>query len=473
MAKSRRIDLKLRLALRVVAVSAFGFTTAATYALVESDRTAEARAGRIAELVARTLELEQDRHDWIKMPSRGFPDLQDIVVPFMAPGLCIAYRARSGEILQRICSGPEPRETAIPDYFAALYRSAFGPGREIARPVHARTAEPGEAVVSVDPASRIGQAWDETGRLLAIMAVTLTGLCILVYAALARALRPTRVIVSGLERLAAGDLTTRLPEFDLAELSDIRGVFNQLAESLDRTLAERNALTRRLIAVQDEERQALARELHDEFGQCLTAIGALAASAGQTAREEYPALLPECQSVARITAQMMETLRGALVRLRPPDIDELGLAGSLESLMAGWNGRYRGRTRFDIDLCGGFDAVPPDFAAGLYRIAQEAVTNAAKHAEATRVKLRLRWREASKTPPDRQGPEIELTVEDDGKAGALDIRDKSGMGLLGMRERVAALGGRLSLEAGCPAGLILCAVIPVPPLANGVPRTKG
>jgi nitrate/nitrite-specific signal transduction histidine kinase len=106
-------------------------------------------------------------------------------------------------------------------------------------------------------------------RLLTVVAITLICLCILIYLALDRALRPTKVIRAGLERLAMNDFTTRLPPFDLAELSSIPDVFNHLAESLDRTLNERNALTQRLIAVQDEERRHLARELHDEFGQCL------------------------------------------------------------------------------------------------------------------------------------------------------------------------------------------------------------
>src|SRR5258708_26763243 len=180
------------------------------------------------------------------------------------------------------------------------------------------------------------------------MAVAMVGLCVLVYAALADALPPARAIRAGLERLAAGDLSARLPSFDLAELSAVGNVFNQLAGRRETTLEERKALTQRLIVVQDEERQHLARELHDEFGQCLAAISAVAASAGQTARQECPALLSECQSIARTAAHMMDALRGALLRLRPPDIDELGLAASLEGLVAGWN-RRGGDTRFSIE----------------------------------------------------------------------------------------------------------------------------
>jgi signal transduction histidine kinase len=294
-----------------------------------------------------------------------------------------------------------------------------------------------------------------------VLALTLPLLCALVYAALARALRPTRVIRAGLERIAANDLSARLPPFDLAELSAISDVFNHLAESLGTALAQRNELTRRLIALQDDERRHLARELHDEFGQSLAAIRALAASVRQSAAQDHPELLGECDSIARTAGSMMETLRGALFRLRPPDIEELGLAASLEGLVSGWNGRSRGQPRFEIRLDGSFDGLPPSIGANLYRIAQEALTNAAKHAGATRVLLELAIRDAPAGGGGEAAREIELGVADDGRAG--DHAVKSGMGLLGIRERVESLGGRMSFEAGPGGGSVLRAVIPVAP----------
>jgi signal transduction histidine kinase len=307
----------------------------------------------------------------------------------------------------------------------------------------------GMAVATFDAATQIGQSWREASRLLSIMAFALAGLCLSVYAALARALRPTRAIGAGLQQLAANDLSARLPRFDLAELSDISGVFNTLAQRLQTTLAERNALTRKLIAVQDEERRHLARELHDEFGQSLTAIAAQAAAAAHTAERECPPLLEECRGISRTTAGLMASLRGALVRLRPPDVEELGLALSLESLVASWNGIEKGRTRFDIAIIGKVDDLPPSVCASLYRIAQEAITNAAKHARASRVQLRL---EAGQ-------PDIVLSVEDDGES-ICDLPRKAGLGLLGMQERVASLAGTLRFERQETAGTRLVARIP-------------
>ncbi len=444
-----RFDLKVRLTMRVAAISAACFAAISAYFLITADRAAHARIDGIAAIVAKTLELQQGKVLWAASPRSDFPNLDPVSAYVMTPGLCLAFRGTSGDMLQRFCSGAPIPADPPPQAFTAFYRSLFDPGREAARPVILRGTKLGEAVVTVDPAVQTAEAWHEAGRLMIALAITLPLLCMLVYAALARALRPTRMIRTGLERIAANDLTARLPPFDLAELSAVRDVFNHLAESLDTALAERAELTRKLIALQDEERRHLARELHDEFGQSLAAIRALASSARQTAAQDCPALLGECDGIARTATGMMETLRGALFRLRPPDVEELGLVASLEGLVAGWNGRSRGETRYAIRFDGTFETLPATISANLYRIVQEALTNAAKHAGATRVNLELTM----------HAGEIALSIDDDGRS--TDPAAKSGMGLLGMRERVAALRGRLSFEAGPHGGSALRVVIPV------------
>jgi signal transduction histidine kinase len=447
---ARAIDLKLRLALRVAALAAVCFLAVAAYALFDSDRATRTKAAHIAEIVAKDISLQQSQAQWYSLSSSSTPDLQRVAAPLMEPGLCIAYRNSAGDFRQGICNGALADETAAPESFAALYRAIFHPGEPISRPLLIEGKPSGVAVATFDAATQIAQSWHEASRILSIMAFALAGLCLAVYAALARALRPTHAIHAGLTQLAANDLSARLPNFDLAELSAISNVFNTLAQKLQATLAERNALTRKLIAVQDEERRHLARELHDEFGQSLTAIAAQAAAAAHTAERESPALLEECRGISRTTAGMMETLRGALVRLRPPDIEEFGLALSLESLVASWNGFEKGRTRFDIAIIGKVDDLPPSVCASLYRIAQEAITNAAKHAQARHVQLRLQ----------AEDTEIVLSVEDDGEAANESPSPKAGMGLLGMQERVVSLNGTLRFERRPAGGARLVATIP-------------
>ena len=449
----RVIDLKLRLALRVAALAAACFLAVAAYALFDSDRAVRAKASRIAEIVAKDIALQQAQKQWFSLSPDKTPDLQRVATPLMEPGLCIAYRDKAGAFRQGICSGALAGEVAAPESFAALYRAVFHPGQPTSTPLLIGGEPEGVAVATFDPATQIGQSWREASRLLSIMALALAGLCLAVYAALARALRPTYVIRDGLAQLAANDLSARLPTFDLAELSAISDVFNALAQKLEVTLAERNALTRKLIEVQDEERRHLARELHDEFGQSLAAIAAQAAAAAHTAEREFPPLLVECRGISRTTAGMMETLRGALVRLRPPDVGELGLSLSLESLAASWNGFEKGRTRFDVAIAGEVDGLPPDTSANLYRIAQEAITNAAKHAQARRVQLCL------EAGPD----DIVLSVEDDGEAAGSASRaglSKPGLGLLGTQERIVSLGGTLRFEPRPAGGTRLVATIP-------------
>src|SRR5207302_10571286 len=179
-------------------------------------------------------------------------------------------------------------------------------------------------------------------------------------------------------------------------------------------------------------------------------IAAHATAAAYTSERKCQPLLEECLGNSRTTAGLMATLRGALVRLRPPDVEELGLALSLESLVANWNSFEKGRTRFDIAIVGETGDLPPSVCASLYRIAQEAITNAAKHAHARRVQLRL---ETGQT-------DIVLSVEDDGETTGDNPAPKGGMGLLGMQERVASLGGTLRFERRAAGGARLVATIP-------------
>ncbi len=375
-----------------------------------------ARLSAVADVVARDLTLQLAQAHWVKPARDDFPDLQRIAPPLMSPGLCISYRDEGGEVRQSLCGGSPSGASPAPAVFRWLYGRLFDPGAEIRQPVVFEGRPMGAATAAYDPASQIAQVWRETSRFLALMAATLSVLCLLVYAALARALRPTRLIRNGLERLAANDLAARLPAFDLAELSAIRTVFNGLAEKLETTLAERRALTRKLIAVQDEERRRLARDLHDEFGQCLAAIGAVAASMEQTARVECPALVPECESIARTAAHMMANLRSALTRLRPPELDEMGLAASLDHLVAGWR-RERRADRFTFEAARRFRAACRPSFAPICTASRKRRSPMPPNMPTPRM-----WRCASPGGSGEGGmEELELTVTDDGAAGAEDL----------------------------------------------------
>jgi signal transduction histidine kinase len=450
------LDLKVRLALRVAALAAVCFMAAVICVLYATNRTIRERTDSIAGVVARELALQSSQLRWLKNTVEPSLDLQLLSQTVKEPGLCIGYRAADGQVVQRLCDGVAAADAMVPPAFTALYTRAFGFGTQSIRPVQLGGERHGDAIVSIDSQRVIAEAWRETSGLITVLTMTWFALCLLTYATLAYALRPIRIIRAGLQRLASGDLSARLPAFDLAELSPVSAVFNSLAGNLDDALAERRTFKQRLIAVQDDERRHLARELHDEFGQCLAAISAMTVSASQTAQHRAPEILPEFEHISRTVERMMDILRGTLLRLRPPEIEELGLVASLEGLVASWNGGDR-KTRFSIEWDGRFDIVPAPLAASIYRIAQEAITNTAKHAHASRVLLHLRLHPAIESGDVAR---VEMRIDDNGQAEEKpDV--SSGMGLLGIRERIEALGGQFAIQVLHPSGLRLRVQIPL------------
>lgn len=303
----------------------------------------------------------------------------------------------------------------------------------------------GEFAVTPNLDSEALVVWHQLRTVLG-MAVGILVLNLLIYLPVRRALQPTDQILTVLKRMEAGDLSARMPRPGLIELQRIASGFDHLAERLQKTMAEQRHLAQRLLSVREEERRFLARELHDEFGQCLTSIGAEAAFI--SARADQPELLPATRSIAAVTAHMMESLQGILGQLRPVGLEEFGLQFGLEQLLGGWQRRLTGCT-FDFISEGEIDNLPADLTVSLYRIVQESLTNAVRHGAPQKVTVRI----------NREASRCTLSVEDDGEGGAPNSSG-SGLGVLGMNERVAALGGRFSITALSPQGMRVAAEFP-------------
>lgn len=341
----------------------------------------------------------------------------------------------------------EPGEAPAPVRWAmgkligsdTIYRSRLGhyPGINVT-----------ELLVRPDIASEAMDAWRQI-RILLWITLGILLLNFLVYIPVRRALRPTDQILDALGKMEAGDLKVRLPSFELIELQRISSVFNHLADRLQNTIDEQQRLAERLLTVREEERRDLARELHDELGQYLISIDVEAAYANELAQDRLPELLPCTQAIARITGQTMESLQQILRQLRPIGLEEFGLVAGLEQLLRGWNQRSRGRCTYRLELEGDCCDFPDNLNVSLYRIVQESITNANRHGEATEVLVRLAREDA-----------IELSIEDDGQK-EVTRPVEPGMGVLGMHERVQALGGRFLLVPREPRGMIVSAKIPL------------
>ncbi len=209
-------------------------------------------------------------------------------------------------------------------------------------------------------------------------------------------------------------------------------------------------LSAKLITAQEEERRSIARELHDEVGQVLTAIKvelavaqhALASSGGQVAVLEDARL---------ITDRALHTVRDLSRLLHPSLLDDMGLPAALDWYLKGY--RKRHSIRVDYDVSGMDERLAPEIEVGVYRIVQEALTNIVRHAEVSECSVQLA----------RVGDELSVTIADAGvgfDAHAGGRRADQGLGLLGIQERVSQLGGTFRLTTSPGQGTRIAIVLP-------------
>ena len=227
--------------------------------------------------------------------------------------------------------------------------------------------------------------------MLGLTALVIGAICILQYRAISEVLRPTKDILAGLDRLALGDLSSRLPHFRLIELQRISETFNTLAANLERTTREKMQLAAKLVDHQEQERLDLARDLHDELAQNLSAMSAVAASIKATAEAECPALVPEARNLSQINGSD-ESPPYHVTGPRPPEIDDFGLAASLTVLARDHEQLAGDRLKISLEINGDLGALPPTAASHVYRIVQEGLTNINKHAHGAHARIDLGFR---------------------------------------------------------------------------------
>ena len=224
-------------------------------------------------------------------------------------------------------------------------------------------------------------------------------------------------------------------------------------EQLRREMAEREALHRKLLYAQEEERRRIARELHDQMGQNLTALNVGLKSLLD--RQSRSGLGNRVQRLQELATQTARDLHRVAVELRPAALDDLGLAKAIRALTEIWSTRHG----IDVDLeAGQYEpaGISSEIETTLYRIIQEALNNVAKHSGATRVALVLR----------RTAGHVQAIIEDDGRGFDARLAPRSGngrgrLGLLGIQERLGMVGGDFKVESAPGRGATLLVRIPI------------
>jgi two-component system sensor histidine kinase UhpB len=315
------------------------------------------------------------------------------------------------------------------------------------RPVFVDGNEVGEIVITADTSYEITEVWKATLGLLALAGMFFIAVNIMVYWAVDRALRPVNQILEAINAVEQGQLSVRLPAFRLPELAKIGRKFNDMAQALQNSISNNHRLSQKLIHLQEEERKTLARDLHDEIGQSLTAIHTDAAVI-LNASTRNANVKNSAQAIVEVSRHVMTMVRSMLERLRPESLDKLGLKAALEDLVETWQQRYMG-TICKVQIAEGLNDLPEHVAIAAYRIVQECLTNVARHADATTVTVTV-WQHDAR---------LTLVVEDDGRGFEMGKAD--GLGLVGMRERAEGLGGDFELKSAPDKGTCIMVRIPL------------
>ncbi|MDH5358192.1 MAG: histidine kinase [Gammaproteobacteria bacterium] len=307
----------------------------------------------------------------------------------------------------------------------------------------------GYLVVEADPSDEVTEVWRDVQVLFWLGTFFLVLIVGLVYIALRQGLTPLDQLAKALGNLEKGDFSARVETSVVKELTPIQIRFNHMAGVLEKTMAENHALAGNMLAVQETERRDLARELHDELGPCLFGIRVDLAEIERIAGEH---LLTEIEekvgSVKTITNHIQSLVRKMLSRLRPMTLDDLGLADALRDMLRNWRDRQP-EIDWEWDFVGDFRMLPDTVQVTVYRIVQECTTNCVRHAHAHHVKVEIRL----------EAQALKVSVTDDGIG--LDTNVARGFGLIGMRERVSALGGRIAFDTAESRGLQVRVLIPL------------
>lgn len=242
------------------------------------------------------------------------------------------------------------------------------------------------------------------------------------------------------------------------QLSDLNEDLKKEIEERERVEADRERLLRRVVSAQEDERQRIAREMHDQLGQNLSAL-ALKLSVLKNDYDQQPELREHFASLKKIVKQLDDDVGYLVHVLRPTALDDFGLVVALSNYVRNWSKQVGVRAEFHTSGIGK-DRLTSEMETVLYRITQEALTNVVKHANAENVDILL----------ERRSDHVSLIIEDDG--GGFDVAQafgssQKGFGLISMRERSSLVAGTLAVESNPGAGATVVVRIPAAHVPGG------
>ena len=374
------------------------------------------------------LSLPREGEDaYLERLVRSFDDNRHVRVALVEAG---------GEITASHLAAPEP----VPGWYRRLLEIPVQERIDTAARLKGRILR-----VATDAHNEIAEAWTQFRDGAAILGFFSLLVLGLLHLAMARIATPLKKLSTGFEAVGTGNYAARVSAAGPQEITGLAGAFNRMTARLELLEETNRRLTAQMLAIQEEERADLARDLHDEMGPFLFAMRLDAEAIQAEARKSgHAAIAERAQALGESVSHIQSHVRDILKQLRPDGLSETGLAVAIGNLATFW--QRHGGVAVHLDLAAEGFGVETDGV--IYRLVQEGLTNAARHGAAKHVWITI----------TSDGGEIRVIVEDDGVGFA--AIDGGGLGLKGMRERLASLSGSLMLSTRPGGGTRLAAAMP-------------
>lgn len=347
----------------------------------------------------------------------------------------------------------EPRQ--VPEWFVTLIHPEQ---TSVGVPIAVNGRSLGSLMITSHPTDEIAEIWDGIVTQIGVGSAIAVVLLLITMTVVNRALDPIKSLGEAMGSIEAGLYDTRVKPSGSPELAAICRKLNDLASVLGTTVEDKRRLAERVVSMQDVERKEIARDLHDEFGPYLFALRAHTSSLTRLADNPEPDLCLLRKHIGAMSDQvnaLQQFNRRVLERLRPVGLAELGLADALEALLRLWRQSHPAVV-IETSISQSLGTRGETAELTIYRIIQEALTNVFRHARATHVAITV-----EPAAPGRTGSveteAIRVSVRDNG--AGLPADHKQGFGMLGMHERVLALGGTMTV-ASTSHGVTVEALVP-------------
>jgi two-component system sensor histidine kinase UhpB len=372
-------------------------------------------------------------------------------------------------------SGADDGSNGPPAWFVALVH----PERTAVSVPVTINGKSGSLVITSHPNDEMNEIWDGILTQVQVGSAIAVALLLITMTVVNRALAPIQALTDAMNRIELGHYDTRVKPDGPPELAAIGDKLNHLAASLGDAVEDKRRLAERVVSLQDVERKEIARELHDEFGPYLFALRAHVSSLMRIAENREPdvaSLRRHGNAIWEQVNALQQFNRRVLEKLRPVGLAELGLREALGALLRLWREAHP-EVVIETSISPSLGELGETADLTIYRIIQEALTNVFRHADATRIDVTIEPTDLSSATTRGRRGSVLVRVRDNGSGLLRD--HKLGHGLVGMRERVLALGGTVTV-ASADGGVTVEALVPCderacsdPPVDERDPAQQG